>query len=251
MDPWLERPALWPDVHQRLITYAADALQSQVGDAYFVVMGERVYVERPEAGVYYPDVSIVERREGGSPVRRATTADEPEVLVLEIAERREVFVEIRDAATGGSVITVLEVLSPSNKRPGTGRDLYLQKQRDVLDSRSHLVEIDLLRGGFPTVAAPADRMARWPYRVVVSPATNRRRREVYPIDLHTRLPRVSLPLLDGDTVVLDLQTVFADVYEKGAYARRIDYRVPPDPPLTAEQEAWARDAFSRVARGSA
>lgn len=129
-------------------------------------------------------------------MRRATAADEPEVLILEIAERREVFVEIRDAATGG-------------------------------------------------------RMARWPYRVVVSPATNRRRREVYPIDLHARLPRVSVPLLAGDAVALDLQTVFADIYEKGAYARRIDYGAPPDPPLTAEQEAWARDALSRVARGGA
>lgn len=69
--------------------------------------------------------------------------------------------------------------------------------------------------------------------------------------MRARLPRVSVPLLDGDAVALDLQAVFADVYEKGAYGRRIDYRAPSDSPLTAEQEAWARDALSRVARGSA
>ena len=63
MDPWLEHPAWWPNVHQSLITYSRDALQHVVGDRYFVSIGERVYVETSDHS-YYPDVSIVEQRRG-------------------------------------------------------------------------------------------------------------------------------------------------------------------------------------------
>ena len=72
-------------------------------------------------------------------------------------ERREIFVEIRTKAPDDQerVVTTIEVLSLANKTPGEkGRDLYLRKQREVLDGDIHLVEIDLLRGGTHTTAAP-------------------------------------------------------------------------------------------------
>src|SRR5208337_4659432 len=56
------------------------------------------------------------------------------------------FLEIRDRV-GRELITVVELLSPSNKRPGDDREQYLTKRRELLRSRAHLVEIDLLRGG--------------------------------------------------------------------------------------------------------
>jgi hypothetical protein len=42
MDPYLEDPARWPDVHQSLITYIRDMLQPQVRPRYHARMGERV-----------------------------------------------------------------------------------------------------------------------------------------------------------------------------------------------------------------
>ncbi|MEZ4731985.1 MAG: DUF4058 family protein [Caldilineaceae bacterium] len=63
---------------------------------------------------------------------------------------------------------------------------------------------------------------------------------IWPIQLSDRLPRLPIPLLLPDPdVVLDLGAVVRDVYERGAYSRRIDYTHPvPPPDLTPEQQAW-------------
>lgn len=252
MDPWLEHPALFPNLHQRLITYACDALQRGVGDRYFVSIGERVYIEEPEPRSFYPDVHIVERRHGRD-AQLAAEADEPRVLLLEPIERREVYLELQDVTTGGTVVTVIEVLSPSNKQTGRGRELYLQKQANVLESTASLVEIDLLRAGEPTVAIPPGSLGAKPYRVVVSPARNRRRREIYAVGMRERLPRVAVPLRERDEpAVLDLQSVLAEAYDKGALHLKIDYTTPPVPPLPAADEAWASEqlAAAQAAHGS-
>lgn len=251
MDPYLEDPALWPDVHQRIITYASDRLQEQVGERYYVGIGERIYVEVPDQE-QYPDVAIMESRRKGPPSeapRLEPERDEPIVLVLEPIERREVYLEIRDARTRNRVVTVIEVLSPSNKRGGDGRKLYLEKQKNVLRSDANLVEIDLLRGGLDTVAVPPERLVQSAYRIAVSRADDRRRRELYPIGLERRLPRIAIPLIPGDAdVVLDLQAVLEEAYRKGAYARRIDYNEsPPEPPLEPEDESLLRRLLARRA----
>jgi len=238
MDPYLERPTLWPNVHQRLITYAGDQLQAQLGQRYFVAIGERVYLESPGRPGYVPDLHVVER--GGERKPAAAEADTPTVVVLEVVEVREVYLEIQDAQTHGEVVTIVELLSPANKRPGAGRELYLKKQADVLASRSHLVEIDLLRAGEATVSLPDAEVSRSPYRVVVSRAEIRTRRELYPIGLRDRLPRVRIPLRTAEAdAVLDLQAVLDEAYERGAYDLRAEYDRPPDPPLPAAEEAWA------------
>jgi hypothetical protein len=246
MDPWLEHPARWPNVHQSVITYSRDALQRQIGDRYFVSIGERVYVEAPEQ-TCYPDVSILEQRRAGGTALEVE-ADRPVVVILEAVEHREVFLEILDAVSGERVVTVIEVLSPSNKRPGQGRDLYRRKQDAVLASTASLVEIDLLRDGEPTVALPSQRHADSAYRVVVSPAANRFRRELYPIRLRDPLPRVAIPLLEGDRpAVLDLHAVLDEAYEKGGFGRRIDYEKPPLPPLRPEDREWAHGMLAGTA----
>lgn len=235
MDPYLEHPTLWPNVHQRLITYASDALQAQLTPRYYVSIGERVYLEAPDRSVY-PD-----ERDGPRAATATLEADRPVVVVVEPVERREVFIEIQDPGAGHRVVTVIEVLSPSNKQPGEGRDLYSKKQAEVLASNVHLVEIDLLRGGAPTVALPPSPSVRSGYRVVVTRATDRTRRELYEVTPRDRLPRVAIPLAASDTdAVLDLQAVLSEAYAKGAYGLRVDYSVDPTPPLPADDATWPR-----------
>jgi hypothetical protein len=60
MDPYLEEPALWPDLHQRLITYIADALQPQIRPRYRARIEERLYVVQSSRSIY-PDMNV--RRE--------------------------------------------------------------------------------------------------------------------------------------------------------------------------------------------
>ena len=61
MDPYLEHPALWEDVHTRLIVAIADALGPQVRPHYRVAVERRTYlaVFAPEEYelVGKPDVS--------------------------------------------------------------------------------------------------------------------------------------------------------------------------------------------------
>jgi hypothetical protein len=144
------------------------------------------------------------------------------------------------------VVTVIEVLSPSNKRSGRGRESYLAKQTEILGTDANLVEIDLLRGGEHTVALPPEALPPSSYRAVLSPGAHRQRREVYPIPLREPLPRLPVPLLDGEpAIVLDLQAVLDRVYEVGAFDRRLDYEAPPPPPALGEEDrAWSSARLS-------
>ena len=148
-------------------------------------------------------------------------------------------------------VTVIELLSPSNKRGGPGRKLYRSKQRDVLRSDAHLVEIDLLRTGRHAVAVPEGlARSRGPYDYLTCVSRARRPRdefELYPRSLRRPLPTVLVPLAGDDPDLrVDLGPVLARTYEAGAYRDRIDYARPCVPPLSAEDQAWA-DALIREA----
>ena len=159
-------------------------------------------------------------------------------------EIHESYVAILDRRTGQSVVTVIEVVSPANKFAGPGRVSYLAKQREVLSSATHLVEIDLLRAG-PHVVAVPEQMARGPkgYHtlVCVNRAVGLRDEfELYPRGLRDRLPRIRIPLADADPdVPLDLQAVLAQTYDAGRYRDILRYDAPCASPLSPDDQAWA------------
>lgn len=255
MDPYLEDPHYWQDVHQRLITYLCDDVQTKLPPRYVARIGERVYVQEPEK-VMYPDMLIREQRTPRRRVPRseggvATTVmkrDEPEVLTVNAQEMREPFIEIR--TVDGRLVTVIEVLSHTNKMKGSdGRKLYLEKQAQILRSNVHLLEIDLLRAGEHTVAIPLALMVELPYhhyRVVLSRANERQKLEVWVVPITKRLPRISVPLLSPDPdVVVDLQALFDRCYNNGGYARFLRYDHDPPPPLHPDDLAWVRKLLKR------
>ena len=59
MDPYLEELSQWPGVHQRLITYMADAMQPRIRPRYHVLIGERVYIAEPPHS-FSPDVTLLQ-----------------------------------------------------------------------------------------------------------------------------------------------------------------------------------------------
>jgi hypothetical protein len=143
------------------------------------------------------------------------------------------------------VVTVIEVLSPSNKtREGYGRDAYVRKQQQLTHSETHLLEIDFLRDGQYTVAVPREavdvRQADWDYVVCLHRGGTGLTYNFWPVSLQSVLPRVYVPLTgEFPDAVLDLQACFDRAYEAGPYRRRVDYRREPTPPLTPEKSAWA------------
>jgi hypothetical protein len=248
MDPYLEQ--YWGDVHHRLITYTCDALQRRLPGDLLARMDERVFVE-PSVGLgrnIVPDVRVVER---GRPSERGIVAGngvavaEPFVIHFDPSEPiRQGYIEIIDIKSGRRVVTVIEVLSPSNKLPGPGKDLYLKKQEELKEGGVSLVEIDLLRTGAHVIAAPLDRLPesqRSAYAACARRGWKPFEIEYYRIPLRERLPAIRIPLRRSDPdVALDLQALIDECYESGRYGDDIDYREDPEPPLGSDDAKWAQ-----------
>jgi hypothetical protein len=240
MDPYLEEPSQWPGVHQRLITYMADAMQPHVRPRYHVLIGERVYIAEPPQS-YYPDVTLVRYPAQPAPAESgvAVTAPDAPTAVGDYLDeaQRQPFIEIVHA-NSGAVVTIIEVLSPSNK-VGAGREEYVRKQKQILSSGTHLVEIDLLRGGEHTVACPKERL-NLPYHYLMCINRAAQGWAVYCIPLQRRLPRIGIPLRRPDSdIVLDLQEIFNRCYDNGGYEDFTDYRRAPTPLLGFSDAEWA------------
>jgi hypothetical protein len=246
MDPYLETPELWSDVHHELISQIRSALNPALRPRYVARVELRVYIsdeDDPGREVLVPDVRVETARRRKGPKkpkgRGAVAVTEPLTVPLllddEIEEAR---VEIRHRETN-TLVTVLEVLSPANKVRGSrGRTSFMEKRREILASTVHWVEIDLLRAGDPSVTRPA--LIPSDYRALVSRAEDRRHARYWPISLRQPLPIIGIPLRGKDPdVPLDLNTVLSAAYEHGAYDLSIDYRRDPDPPLDPDDAAWA------------
>ncbi len=248
MDPYLEHPVLWEGVHARMVVAVANRLQPLLDPRYVATVEERVYIEGPQRRI--PDVWIQRTREEGNVAvaePRQSGAVIVEVEALEVHESR---IEILDAYNDMKLVTLIELLSPTNKSPGPGRESYLQKQQEILDRDCHLVEIDLLRRGDHVLAVPEwklDELQGHAYLACVCRWPRRTRYELYPTPLRDPLPEIAVPLVDPDPdVFLPLQDVFTQVYDEGRYARRVRYDEPCEPQLDAEDQAWANELLKRV-----
>jgi hypothetical protein len=255
MDPYLEDPVIWQGFHNRFVVHIADALQPALRPRYITSVEERVFVEGPQHREILPDVWIMRqpRDHGAVGLAAAGTVEavaEEEVQVPEL-EVHESFIEILDRQSEMRVVTIIEVLSPTNKFPGPGQASYVTKQREVRQSQTHLVEIDLLRAGQSIVVVPEWIVrGRRPYDYLVCINRAVRLRETcqyYAWRLPTRMPTIRIPLAAGDPdVSLDLQAVLSHTYEAGAYRHRLRYDRPCQPPLSPADQAWANDFIQKA-----
>jgi hypothetical protein len=247
MDPFLEAPAGFSGFHNRFVTHLSEVLQALLPPPYYADMEDRAWVEMSSRPIG-PDVDVLRGAPavpagGRGGTRAPFTA--PVVVRAPHFERHEAYVEIFARQEQEQIVATIELLSPSNKTSGSeGRELYLKKQREVLQSKIHLVEIDLLRGGQHTTAVPLplarQKAGAFDYHACIHHFDNLEDFFVYPILLSQRLPVLAIPLLPGDEPVpLDLQAVLDRCYDAGPYRQRLRYQDPvPAPALSAEQAAW-------------
>jgi hypothetical protein len=249
MDPYLEHSWHFPGFHHRLISEIQAYLNRRLRPKYVACVEERVYIsddDDPGRRQIIPDVEV--RHVGGDAILRQPAIEESSVGV-EVAEPiiavtlidneiHDAYLSVVDVATK-RVVTVIEVLSPTNKcRGSTGRGLYLKKRLDVLSSETHLVEIDLLREGASTFNR--NQLPPHHYAVHVSKTEMRPDGKLWPILLRQRLPIIEIPLKSSDPdALLDLQAVFNESYERGSFDLLVDYRKPPSPPLPEDIHDWA------------
>jgi hypothetical protein len=245
MDPYLETPDLWPDVHHGLISQIQSELNPRLRPGYVARVELRVYIsddDDPGREALVPDVRVEKPKHKGNRKSKCTPAfaiAEPLIVPLLIDnEIEEARLEIRHLETG-SLVTLIEVLSPTNKiRGAKGRLSFMAKREETLASDVHWVEIDLLRGGLPSVTRPP--LVPSDYRILVSRANQRTRARYWPVSVRQQLPIIGIPLREPDSdVPLDLGAVLRAGYDRAAYDLSIDYRQQPDPPLQGADAAWA------------
>lgn len=255
MNPYLEDPAIWPGVHTSLISEIRNRINAQAPRRYFADIEERVYVldqDDPAHRLIIPDVSVRDfqpNEVGGRMMAEqnsaaggvATLVAPVRAAILGPLDHTERRIVIR-TLEGEHIVTVIEVLSPTNKTRGSdGRTAYMKKRAEVLNSDAHFIEIDLLRGGerMPAAANVVFKK-KSDYRIVVSRAAERPMADWWLIDLPQPLPPVPVPLSPGDPdLTIDLQSTLHHVYDDVRYDRRINYHRPPPPPeLPPDQQTW-------------
>jgi hypothetical protein len=246
MDPFLEEPEMWPTVHQGLISLMWMELNQRLPRGYVANVEERVFLTDPPQ-TRYPDIQVAKHRrkakksKGQNGAVAVMEADPAMDIEFPPAEFREPFIEIGLGRKPGKLVGVIEVLSPTNKNPGDGRELYLEKQEELRHSAAHLIEIDLLRAGRHTVMVPRERLDEngWDYLVCLHKGGWGNKFRVWPTALADRLPRFAVPLAGKDAdIILDLQALLDRCYEAGRFDERIDYWGTCPPPLTKRNLKW-------------
>jgi hypothetical protein len=245
MNPYFEHDDAWQDFHNSFLFTARNVLTALVRPNYIVRAEQHVYlhdsvVEPPQlAG--RPDLFVArpDRPEGAAGTGLLEAPTQVRLIFPDL--ERETYLEVRDRRTR-KVVTVIELLSPSNKQPGHDREQYEVKRGVMLASQAHFVELDLLRGG-PRM--PFESLPSCDYYALVSRVEDRPDAGLWPIARRDRLPEIPIPLRAPDPPArLDLQEVLHRVYDEGGFEDFI-YDTEPDPPLSPEDAAWARSLIPR------
>ncbi len=262
MDPYIEACGLWEDFHNHFIEQIAWQLAEAAPPRYVVRTGERSYLvlvdaEGKNSYPFGPDVSVTAprgRKKGGK--RGGTAVAEPAVPapshVLRAfieEEHREKFIEIYESDPEQRLVTTIEVLSPSNKRPGTeGWDLYQRKRQSILLGDVNLVEIDLLRGGRrPPILDP---WPKSPYTLTVARARHPQSCRVWEAHFQYPLPPIPVPLAKPDPdLTLGLQSLIDTIYRRFRYEQSLKYTIKLKPPLSPAEAAWCRKRLQARSEG--
>jgi hypothetical protein len=212
MNPYLEHDDAWHTFHLGFATEAISALETHIGDRYYAIARIFALKHRELIASRHSDVERVP------------------------------YIEVR--ACGSHLpICVVQLLCPSVKQSAAEREQYMKWTAETISSPAHLIEIDLLRGGrrMPMVPeAPGD------YGVLVSRGEDRPNAVWVPIRLRDPLPIIPIPLAGSDPPApLDLQAILHRIYDSYGFKKYM-YQTPPDPPLNAEDAAWARGVLANV-----
>jgi hypothetical protein len=241
MDPYMEDTNIFSDLHTTLIVHVKEALNRALPPRYMARTDRYVWIHEPTGDercvLGEPDVYAADLASTGGVAGALAAPATARLPVIRRQGRR--YLKILDAKQQ-RVVTVVEILSPSNKG-GEDREASQLKRNEYLGLGINLVEIDLLRSGTRSPLGKPPPPAA-PYYVLVSRAVDFPEVGIWPISLRQPLPDIPVPLYPGDVPIgLPLQACFTAAYDAGKYSREIDYSAPPNPPLEEPDATWARE----------
>ncbi len=247
MDPYLEIPDIWQDVHGNVLNVFREQLIPMLLPHYFAKIETEIVIDHESTDTeerqykykkLIPDISLFEKEEAKEE-RAATITISPAPIRVNVPlgiQRRLRTVHIIHHESK-ELVTVIELISPVNKRPGKGRQLYLDKRNNYFESNIHVIEIDLLykHSHMPFIG----KLPEAPYLIMVSNFYERPAAEIWPLQLQDSLPNIPVPLLQPHSPVpLDLGTAFSTAYQRARYDTVIDYHRLPDLPLSDAEKNW-------------
>jgi hypothetical protein len=245
MDPYLEPH--WRDFHGAVVPYLRDAVDDALPEALVSRVVERIAIEiddgsnryhrqpRPDVRVFEPSSTIRFVDEGPDETEDGSVAVlAPVVLDLGTEPSTELFIQIIDPSTD-RLVTVVELLSKSNKTPGPGLYEYVAKREELLSAGVNFVEIDLVRSGeWERLLRPhviTDDI-RTPFRYTYRKGNDPTRVGLHPVKLDHPLPPVKIPLRPHDPIAtVEIQPLVDRAYAKGRYFKTLDYSKDCMPPL--------------------
>ena len=239
MNPYLEQDDAWQDFHDSMIPAMRDALVAQVGSDYVVKIEHQLFIHEPPHEERHflgkADVGLAGGKGGNGAVAVAPILSPIMARLPSVEFEKHLYLEIRDKRSR-ELVTAIELLSPTNKKPGADREQYLAKRATLLASPVHFVEIDLLRGW---ERMPIEKATPCDYCIMVSRVESRPDVNYWPLKLRDTLPKIPVPLRTPDpNVELDLQAILHSIYDRARYGTHI-YGETPYPPLGPEDSAWA------------
>ncbi|QDV38565.1 DUF4058 family protein [Tautonia plasticadhaerens] len=245
MDPYLESPAFWSDFHAGFLVCLRNAIFDRLPPGYEARIDERLSLAGPSGDSpkrVEPDVAVLRDPDRPVPGEGPAVAVAPPELTLvpvavplRVGRRRQRLIKILKRPDR-TLVTVIELLSPSNKA-GDDRGAYLLNRQAILAQPVHLLELDLLRKGRRLPAAAP--LPKGDYYAMLSRAGRRPICEVFAWPIRWPLPRLPVPLLAPDPdVVLDLQAAFTTAFEQGRYESALPYDDPPPAPPSEADRGW-------------
>lgn len=247
MDPYLEDPTYWSGFHTRMVVAMGAAITRVLPDGYYADVEQHVWLEAEDGDertpFAVPDAFVASGRGGGTAtLELAKPTAESAIVSLAKAVKRKGprYLQIVDKK-GNRLVTVVELLSPSNKSRGEDREAYLAKRSEYLATGMSLVEIDLLRDG-ERIPMGRPRPPLADYYALVSRAQHFPKASVWAVSVRNSLPRIPIPLRPehGD-VIIDLQPCFSRSFDDAGYETRIDYSHPPVVGLRSTDADWAAE----------
>ncbi len=240
---------MWQEFHGRLAGEISRQLMPLLRPKYVALLHKRLVIDHAgieapgqlSKQVMYPDVHVSQGRklkESAVLTYDVSKGFSAPAIELDSPMSEEIpllSIEVRDTAER-RLVTVIEILSPVNKR-GVGFQDYLQKRLTIMQSQTHLLEIDLLRMG-QRIPLAGGELPEAAYYAFLSRFTRRPRTEVWPVKLSDTLPTIPIPLLPPDEdVPLNLQLAVDDCFSLVGYEDLLDYSQPPPQPLLSEADS--------------
>lgn len=256
MDPYIEANGLWATFHHAFLTSCHDVLNECLPPNYVAILGERLeLLDEKDLGlvsrVAVPDVAVVHDptveagRSAGAP---SAATLEPRTVPQDLEwfdEPGQLYVQIVHVPEN-RVVTDVELLSPSNKRPGSA-DLatYLARRKALLRHQVNLVELDLLLGGQRLkMLGP---LGEGDFFAFVTRWKTAHECSVYGWSVRAPLPTIPLPLRPEDgEVLLPLAESYRRTWQRGRYDQLVRYNVPPPEPLAPTDREWVWQHVSQV-----